>query len=113
MKYQVADAVTVLRGGGGATLSSVVVTSNLRRAIATGLITLWERLRGGDERYLVHSDLQARGCSGVRAEGGGRLIRLSGRRNYLHEKFCITHNCFCRYCTVRQAWKAWMIDPFC
>ncbi|CAM9127714.1 unnamed protein product [Scytosiphon promiscuus] len=55
---EVADAVTVLRGGGGSTLSSVVVTSNLRRAIATGLITLWERLRGGDERYLVHSALQ-------------------------------------------------------
>ncbi|CAN0520750.1 unnamed protein product, partial [Ectocarpus sp. 12 AP-2014] len=52
----VADAVATLRGG--STQSSVVVTSNLRRAIATGLITLWERLRGGEERYLVHSALQ-------------------------------------------------------
>eukprot|EP00903_Cladosiphon_okamuranus_P009286 g8860.t1 len=53
---EVAEAVTVLRGGSSQT--SVVVTSNLRRAIATGLITLWERLRGGEERYLVHSALQ-------------------------------------------------------
>ncbi|CAN0367693.1 unnamed protein product, partial [Ectocarpus fasciculatus] len=46
----VADAVATLRGG--STQSSVVATSNLRRAIATGLISLWERLRGGEERYL-------------------------------------------------------------
>ncbi|CAM9889933.1 unnamed protein product, partial [Ectocarpus sp. 8 AP-2014] len=57
----VADAVATLRGGSTqSSQSSVVVTSNLRRAIATGLITLWERLRGGEERYLVHSALQAR-----------------------------------------------------
>eukprot|EP00752_Nemacystus_decipiens_P016413 g14670.t1 len=53
---EVAEAVSVLRGG--SSQSSVVVTSNLRRAIATGLISLWERLRGGEERYLVHSALQ-------------------------------------------------------
>ncbi|CAM9107379.1 unnamed protein product [Pylaiella littoralis] len=54
---EVAEAVSILRGG-SSTTSSVVVTSNLRRAIATGLITLWERLRTGKERYLVHSALQ-------------------------------------------------------
>lgn len=54
--FQVAEAVSTLRGG--SSQSSVVVTSNLRRAIATGLISLWERLRGGEERYLVHSALQ-------------------------------------------------------
>lgn len=53
---EVAEAVTVLRGG--AAKSSVLVTSNLRRAIATGMIALWDRLRGGEERFLVHSALQ-------------------------------------------------------
>ncbi|CAB1118649.1 unnamed protein product [Ectocarpus sp. CCAP 1310/34] len=67
---QVADAVATLRGG--STQSSVVVTSNLRRAIATGLITLWERLRGGEERYFVHSALQARRHRrGSSVDGGG------------------------------------------
>ncbi|CAM9128105.1 unnamed protein product [Ascophyllum nodosum] len=53
---KVSEAVAVMRGG--FTKSSVLVTSNLRRAIATGLITLWDRLRKGEERYLVHSALQ-------------------------------------------------------
>lgn len=65
---QVAEAVSVLRGG--STASSVMVTSNLRRAIATGLITLWDRLRRGEERLLVHSALQ------VYKEGDGKEVRF-------------------------------------
>ncbi|CAM9756757.1 unnamed protein product [Discosporangium mesarthrocarpum] len=53
---EVSEAVAVLRGEGSGTV--VLATSNLRRAIATGLIALWERLRRGEERLLVLSNLQ-------------------------------------------------------
>lgn len=55
-KLEVAEVVSILRGG--SVSSSVLTTSNLRRAIATGLIVLWDRLRRGEERFLVHSALQ-------------------------------------------------------
>jgi len=37
---------------------SVMVTSNLRRAISTGVISVWDRLRSSGEKILVHSALQ-------------------------------------------------------
>lgn len=50
-----AELVATLNGEGG---SSVTVTSNLRRAIATAVIGLADRLRRGRGQMLVVSDLQ-------------------------------------------------------
>ncbi|CAN0012610.1 unnamed protein product, partial [Phaeothamnion confervicola] len=45
-------------GGGGDTATVVLGTSNLRRAIVTGLVVLWERLRRTREKFFVLSSLQ-------------------------------------------------------
>ena len=49
------DVVRALAGAGEA---SVVVSSNLRRAIATVVVCLWDRLALGRERVLLMSELQ-------------------------------------------------------
>lgn len=86
--------MSVLRGG--SSQSSVVVTSNLRRAIATGLISLWERLRGGEERYLVHSALQVSTAQLRRTSARPPLFPPALLRGGPWVRsFCL------RYCTVR------------
>ena len=53
----VRSAIAVLRGEHGAP-SSVVVASNLRRAIATATIGLWDRLRRNKERVKIMTECQ-------------------------------------------------------
>ena len=53
----VRSAIAVLRGEQGAP-SSVVVASNLRRAIATATIGLWDRLRRNSERVSIMTHCQ-------------------------------------------------------
>lgn len=50
------DTVAILRGD--STESSIIVSSNLRRALSTVAIGLWERLDKTGERILIHSACQ-------------------------------------------------------
>ncbi len=52
----VKDCVSILRGD--STESSIIVCSNLRRALQTLAIGLWERLDKTNERILIHSACQ-------------------------------------------------------
>jgi hypothetical protein len=51
----VREAIKVLKGDGG---SSVMVSSNLRRAVGTGCIALWPRIKKNEERIIILSQLQ-------------------------------------------------------
>eukprot|EP00041_Stephanoeca_diplocostata_P012136 m.202411 g.202411 ORF g.202411 m.202411 type:complete len:335 (+) comp18828_c0_seq6:170-1174(+) len=51
------ESVRVILGKSSQTKSTVVF-SNLRRAVSTGMLGLWDRLQAAGEKAIIHSDLQ-------------------------------------------------------
>lgn len=82
------EAMMALRGDEGAP-PSVLVSSNLRRAVNTGCIALWPRLQRAKERIRILSSLQemSRNVDTTSLAGKGRLTETSLIENTLGSEF--------------------------
>lgn len=82
------EALRALRGDPGA-LPSVLVSSNLRRAVATGCIALWPRQKRTGERTLVLSSLQemSRNVDTTALAGPRELPEISVEKQVLGPTF--------------------------